>query len=73
MGTSPLSPFAHVILSPARGDPVPGSRLYRNRCCQCGDAIRVRLRDRLATDVQCDGCRRLSRSGVPRLARARLH
>ena len=65
-----MSPFSTFTLSPGRGDPVPGSRLYRNRCAQCGDEIRVQLRDRLATNVPCDACRRLDRR--PGMARVRF-
>jgi hypothetical protein len=69
VGTQAVSQFAAVILSPGRGDAVPGSTLYRNRCCQCGEPIRVQLRDRLSTRVECDACRRLGRR--PALARSR--
>lgn len=46
-------PFGQVD----RGDPIPGSSLFRNYCRQCGDAIRVALRDRLDRHCQCQACR----------------
>ena len=62
-----------LVRETARGDAIPDSTLFRNFCCECRSPIRVPASARHSRACRCDGCRRLSRSGVPRLARARLH
>ena len=39
-----------------RGDPIPGSRLFRNFCARCGEAIRVEEARRDRTDEGCRDC-----------------
>jgi hypothetical protein len=39
------------------GQPIRGSRYYRNFCWLCGDPIRVIEELRFRTHVACEGCR----------------
>jgi hypothetical protein len=39
-----------------RGQPIDGSRFYRNFCCACGEPMRVVRQDAFLTDTACDAC-----------------
>lgn len=59
-----------IVIDPfkqyARGDPIPGSALFRNYCQVCGDPIRVPASRREARNCECDGCRFMGRHRRPR-------